>query len=111
AIANGFSRLPVLSNGDEQDVVGLAFTKDLMRIEREGRGQTPVRDIARAVRFIPENKPVARLMREMQAEKFHLAMVADEYGGIAGLVTLEDCLEELVGEIVDEYDEEEAEVE
>ncbi len=111
AIANGFSRLPVLSNGEEQDVVGLAFTKDLMRIEREGRGQTAVRDIARAVRFIPENKPVARLMREMQAEKFHLAMVADEYGGIAGLVTLEDCLEELVGEIVDEYDEEEAEVE
>ena len=57
--------------------------------------------------FIPENKPVARLMREMQAGKFHLAIVADEYGGIAGLITLEDCLEELVGEIVDEYDTEE----
>ena len=54
--------------------------------------------------FIPENKPVSRLMREMQAGKFHLAIVADEYGGVAGLVTLEDCLEELVGEIVDEYD-------
>jgi putative hemolysin len=59
------------------------------------------------VRFIPENKPVARLMREMQAGKFHLAIVADEYGRIAGLITLEDCLEELVGEIVDEYDIEE----
>lgn len=111
AIANGVSRLPLLSNGEAQDVVGLAFAKDLMRIEREGRGQTPVREVARAVRFIPENKPVARLMREMQAEKFHLAMVADEYGGIVGLVTLEDCLEELVGEIVDEYDEDEAQVE
>ena len=57
--------------------------------------------------FIPENKPVARLMREMQAEKFHLAIVADEYGDVVGLITLEDCLEELVGEIVDEYDIEE----
>jgi CBS domain containing-hemolysin-like protein len=62
------------------------------------------------VHFVPENKPVNRLMREMQAEKFHLAMVADEYGAFAGLVTLEDCLEELVGEIVDEHDDEDAEV-
>ncbi|MEJ7800542.1 MAG: transporter associated domain-containing protein, partial [Ilumatobacter sp.] len=60
------------------------------------------------VRFIPENKPVSRLMREMQAGKFHLAIVADEYGDVAGLITLEDCLEELVGEIVDEYDTEDA---
>ena len=67
----------------------------------------PALDLARPVRFIPENKPVARLMREMQAGKFHLAIVADEYGRIAGLITLEDCLEELVGEIVDEYDIEE----
>jgi magnesium and cobalt transporter len=63
------------------------------------------------VRFIPENKPVSRLMREMQAGKFHMAIVADEYGDIAGLITLEDCLEELVGEIVDEYDTEEHGVE
>jgi len=56
------------------------------------------------VRFVPEHKPVRQLMREMQAGKFHLALVADEYGAISGLVTLEDCLEELVGEIVDEYD-------
>ena len=71
----------------------------------------PVLELARPVRFIPENKPVARLMREMQAGKFHLAIVVDEYGGIAGLITLEDCLEELVGEIVDEYDTEVATVE
>jgi len=102
AIAHGISRLPV--QGADGDIVGLAYTKDLIREEREGRGETPALDLARPVHFIPENKPVSRLMREMQAGKFHLAIVADEYGGVAGLVTLEDCLEELVGEIVDEYD-------
>ena len=109
-IAHGFSRLPV-SGSDEDDIVGLAFTKDLMRAEREGRGDLPVLDLARDVTFIPENKPVARLMREMQDSKFHIAIVADEYGDIAGLVTLEDCLEELVGEIVEEYDAEEHDIE
>ena len=94
------------AEGDD-DVIGLAYTKDLIRAEREGRGDLSVLDLARPVRFIPENKPVSRLMREMQAGKFHLAIVADEYGDVAGLVTLEDCLEELVGEIVDEYDIEE----
>ena len=110
AIAHGFSRLPVSGTNDD-DIVGLAYTKDLIRAERDGRGGIPVLELARPVRFIPENKPVARLMREMQAGKFHLAIVVDEYGGIAGLITLEDCLEELVGEIVDEYDTEEATVE
>jgi len=110
AIEHGYSRLPVLGPGEEDDIVGLAFTKDLMRAEREGGGGRSVHDFVRTVRFIPENKPVARLMREMQAEKFHLAIVADEYGAIAGLITLEDCLEELVGEIMDEYDVEGAEV-
>jgi len=110
AIANGYSRLPVFGP-DDVDIIGLAYTKDLIRAEREGRGDLAVLDLARPVRFIPENKPVSRLMREMQAGKFHLAIVADEYGDIAGLVTLEDCLEELVGEIVDEYDIEEHGVE
>ncbi len=110
AIANGFSRLPVFGPGDA-DVIGLAYTKDLIRAEREGRGDLSVLDLVRPVRFIPENKPVSRLMREMQAGKFHLAIVADEYGDVAGLITLEDCLEELVGEIVDEYDIEEHTVE
>lgn len=105
-IAHGISRLPIHADQGD-DIVGLVYAKDLIRSEREGRGDTPALDLARPVHFIPENKPVARLMREMQAGKFHLAIVADEYGGIAGLVTLEDCLEELVGEIVDEYDTEE----
>jgi CBS domain containing-hemolysin-like protein len=106
AIAHGYSRLP-LHGEDGDDIVGLIYTKDLIRAERDGNGDTSAADLQRDVRFIPENKPVARLMREMQAGKFHLAIVADEYGGIAGLITLEDCLEELVGEIVDEYDIEE----
>ena len=109
AIEHGFSRLPVLGGGDD-DVVGIAYTKDLMRAERDGKGDHPVTEFLRPARFVPENKPVARLMREMQAEKFHLALVADEYGGLAGLITLEDCLEELVGEIVDEHDEEDTQV-
>jgi CBS domain containing-hemolysin-like protein len=110
AIANGYSRMPVFGP-DDTDVIGLAYTKDLIRAEREGRGDLSVLDLVRPVRFIPENKPVSRLMREMQAGKFHLAIVADEYGDVAGLITLEDCLEELVGEIVDEYDIEELPVE
>ena len=110
AIAHGFSRLPVFGD-DETDIAGIAFTKDLIRAEREGRGDLPVLDLIRPVVFIPENKPVARLMREMQAAKFHLAIVADEYGDIAGVITLEDCLEELVGEIVDEYDTDRADIE
>jgi magnesium and cobalt exporter, CNNM family len=107
AIGHGFSRLPVLGVGGEDDVVGIAYTKDLMQAERNGQGGHPVTEFIRKAVFVPENKPVNRLMREMQAEKFHLALVADEYGALAGLITLEDCLEELVGEIVDEHDEDE----
>jgi CBS domain containing-hemolysin-like protein len=106
AIAAGFSRLPV-HEGNLDDVVGIAFTKDLIRAEREGHGDRPVRDFARPPHFVPETKRVSRLMREMQERQFHQAVVVDEYGGTAGLVTLEDLIEELVGEIVDEYDVEE----
>jgi putative hemolysin len=107
AIEHGFSRLPILGSGGDDDLIGLAYTKDLIRAERSGGGVLRVTGLMRPVRFVPENKPVARLMREMQAEKYHLAIVADEYGAVAGLVSLEDCLEELVGEIVDEFDDEE----
>ena len=110
AIEHGFSRLPVIG-ASVDDVVGIAYTKDLVRAEREGRGSAPVRPELRPAKFLPETKPLARLMREMQAEKFHLAILVDEYGGTAGLVSLEDCLEELVGDIVDEYDREVPEVE
>ena len=69
-----------MSGTNDDDIVGLAYTKDLIRAERDGRGDLPVLELARPVRFVPENKPVSRLMREMQAGKFHLAIVVDEYG-------------------------------
>jgi putative hemolysin len=106
AIDAGLSRLPVHA-GNVDDIVGVAHAKDLIRAERESHGDAPVRDFARPAHFVPETKRVAELMREMQSEKFHMAIVVDEYGGTAGLVTLEDLIEELVGEIVDEYDVEE----
>jgi CBS domain containing-hemolysin-like protein len=102
-ILNGYSRLPVLGNGID-DVVGVAYAKDLMRAERDDKGDRPVSDIARPAFFVPETKRVAELLREMQSRRNHLAIVVDEYGSTAGLVTLEDLIEELVGEIVDEYD-------
>lgn len=103
AMEAGRSRLPVyMENLD--DVVGIAYMKDLMRAHHEGRSADQVALVARKAHFVPETKRVAPLMREMQAQKFHLAVVVDEYGGTAGLVTLEDLIEELVGEIVDEFD-------
>jgi putative hemolysin len=109
-IPAGFSRIPVYEQGID-DIVGILFAKDLMRELREGNGEKPVRELARKPRFVPETKRVAELLPEMQKEKAHMAIVVDEYGGTAGLVTLEDLIEELVGEIVDEYDVEEAPVE
>src|SRR5665213_3020203 len=106
AIEAGLSRLPVHA-GNVDDIVGVAHAKDLIRAEREGHEAEPVRDFVRHAHFVPEPKRVARLMREMQDLKYHLAIVVDEYGGTAGVVTLEDLIEELVGEIVDEYDVEE----
>ncbi len=110
ALAVGFSRIPVVDhNGD--DVIGVAYAKDLIRAVQSSNGSTSVREHVRAPRFVPETKRVSAMMREMQAEKYHLAIVVDEYGGTAGLVTLEDLIEELVGEIVDEFDVEEPPVE
>jgi CBS domain containing-hemolysin-like protein len=109
-IPAGFSRIPVYGQGID-DIVGIVYAKDLMRAEREGNGEQPVSTIMRAAQFTPESKKVSELMREMQAGKYHMAMVVDEFGGTAGLVTLEDLIEELVGEITDEYDVEETPVE
>ncbi|MGH9069426.1 MAG: hemolysin family protein, partial [Acidimicrobiales bacterium] len=96
AMAAGYSRIPVYDRNID-DVVGVAYTKDLMRADRDGRLDVDVRQLVRSARFVPETKPVANLMREMQSQQFHLAIVIDEYGGTAGLVTLEDLIEELVG--------------
>jgi putative hemolysin len=105
ALAAGYSRIPVHDEGID-DVTGIAYTKDLVRAERAGQAAQPVRELARSAKFVPEAKEVSSLLREMQEEKYHMAIVVDEYGGTAGLVTLEDLLEELVGEIVDEFDQE-----
>ncbi|HEV7886905.1 MAG TPA: hemolysin family protein, partial [Acidimicrobiales bacterium] len=110
AMAAGYSRIPVFEQGID-DIIGVVYMKDLMRAEREGRADEPTRNLVREAHFVPETKRVAELMREMQREKFHMAIVVDEYGGTAGLVTLEDLIEELVGEIVDEFDVEEAQIE
>ena len=106
-LLNGYSRIPVLGEGID-DVIGLVYAKDLMRAERDGREDEPVANLARPATAVPETKPVAELLREMQADQFHMAVVIDEYGGTAGVVTLEDLIEELVGEIVDEFDTEDA---
>lgn len=102
-ILNGFSRIPVAGTGID-DIVGIAYAKDLMRAERDGNGDHPVGDHVRQARVVPEQQRVSALLPEMQVEQFHMAIVIDEYGGVAGLVTLEDLIEELVGEIVDEFD-------
>ena len=109
AVEEGFSRLPIFRKDEDEvdDVEGIVYVKDLVIAERSGRGTESVRVLMREVEVVPESKLVADLMRNMQAKKFHMVMVADEYGIIAGLATLEDCLEELVGEIVDEHDDEE----
>lgn len=106
ALEHQFSRMPVIRTDDDDidDVAGTVNTKDLMRLEREGKGATTVSSIMREAHVVPEGKPVAELMREMQRSQFHLTIVADEYGAFSGIVTLEDCLEELVGEIGDEHD-------
>jgi putative hemolysin len=103
ALAAGYSRMPVYEN-QVDDVLGITYTKDLIGAVRVGKGGMPVATTARPAVFIPESKEVSALLRQMQEEKFHMAIVVDEYGGTAGLVTLEDLLEELVGEIVDEFD-------
>lgn len=104
--AEGHSRLPVYHDSIDQ-IVGVVHVKDLIPFVQDGRGSTPVKEAARAAYFIPESKPLDGLFREMRRRKAHLAIVVDEYGGTAGLVTIEDLLEEIVGPILDEYDVEE----
>jgi CBS domain containing-hemolysin-like protein len=106
ALRSGFSRIPVIGEGTD-DVLGVAYLKDLVRrtyVHRDGESVERVESVMRPAVFVPESKPVDELLREMQAKQSHMAIVVDEYGGTAGLVTIEDVLEEIVGEITDEYD-------
>jgi CBS domain containing-hemolysin-like protein len=105
ALRSGFSRIPVVADNVD-DVVGVVYLKDLVRRDQdhERARQTKLDEVMRPATFVPESKPVDELLREMQTHYSHLAVVIDEYGGTAGLVTIEDILEEIVGEIRDEYD-------
>lgn len=103
-VRSGFSRVPVIGDGVD-DMRGMLYLKDALRATRRtGDADLSTADVMRPVRFVPEMKLVDDLLREMQAESSHIAVVIDEYGGVAGLVTIEDLLEELVGELQDEHD-------
>jgi CBS domain containing-hemolysin-like protein len=106
ALRSGFSRLPVIGENVD-DVVGVVYLKDLVRRSQnstETRNGPRVEELMRPPTFVPESKPVDELLRDMQAQRIHIAIVVDEYGGFAGLLTIEDILEEIVGEIADEHD-------
>src|SRR3954468_3143701 len=105
ALRSGFSRIPVIGENVD-DVVGVVYLKDLVRRSQNthDRNGPKVEEVMRPPTFVPESKPVDELLRDMQAQRIHIAIVVDEYGGFAGLVTIEDILEEIVGEIADEHD-------
>ncbi|WP_370518441.1 hemolysin family protein [Nostocoides sp. HKS02] len=106
-LRSGFSRIPVVGDGSD-DVLGLLYFKDVARrvnADPDAAG-LPVTAQMRPMHFVPESKPVDDLLREMQRDQSHFAVVVDEYGGTAGLITIEDIIEEIVGEIADEYDRE-----
>jgi CBS domain containing-hemolysin-like protein len=105
ALRSGFSRVPVIGENLD-DIVGVVYLKDLVRRTQGLDGERGPRadEVMREPEFVPESKPVDVLLREMQARRIHIAIVIDEYGGTAGLLTIEDILEEIVGEITDEYD-------
>jgi CBS domain containing-hemolysin-like protein len=107
--ASGYSRLPVY-DGTIDHILGITYAKDLLGVLAAGRSEDPVENYLREPSVVPESKPVVELLQDLQSSKVHIAIVVDEYGGTAGLVTIEDMLEEIVGEIQDEYDAEEAKI-
>ncbi|GAB18685.1 hypothetical protein GOEFS_061_00240 [Gordonia effusa NBRC 100432] len=107
AIRSGHSRLPVIGENPD-DIVGVVYLKDLVTRALSGSAQTiKVAELMRPAQFIPDSKPLDKVLGDMQRTRNHMALLVDEYGGIAGLVTIEDVLEEIVGEITDEYDRDE----
>ncbi len=112
-LSRGYSRLPVVGKSVD-DISGVLYIKDVARLLYESPEKLAVSDaasLARKAIFVPESKPVDDLLREMQLSSTHIAIIVDEYGGVAGLATMEDVIEEIVGEISDEYDREIADVE
>jgi CBS domain containing-hemolysin-like protein len=109
-LRTGYSRIPVYGR-DIDDIVGLAYAKDVLRSLHDGQSNKPLAEILRPAPVMPESMRAADCLREMRRRKSHMVIVIDEYGGTSGLVTIEDLLEEIVGEITDEYDREEPNVE
>ncbi|HEX2176242.1 MAG TPA: hemolysin family protein [Nocardioidaceae bacterium] len=112
-LRSGFSRIPVVGENLD-DIVGVVYLKDVTKRvfdNRDAETTERVESVMRPAMFVPDTKPVDELLREMQAERMHVALVVDEYGGTSGLVTIEDILEEIVGEISDEYDQTSTDVE
>jgi CBS domain containing-hemolysin-like protein len=109
-IESGHSRIPTYDDTID-NITGVVYAKDLLKHLRDGSQEAPVEPLAREPSFVPETKKVDELLHEMQQKRVHVAIVVDEYGGTAGLITIEDLIEEIVGEIQDEYDVEEAMIE
>jgi CBS domain containing-hemolysin-like protein len=108
-LEEGYSRMPVYRETID-NIVGLVYTKDLLGL-MEHRDLIILHDVIRPAYFVPETKKISQLMRELQQQKLHIALIVDEFGGTEGIITMEDILEEIVGEIHDEYDEELKDVE
>jgi CBS domain containing-hemolysin-like protein len=111
-LRSGYSRIPVVGE-DTDDIIGMLYLKDVARrVTHDPAGATvPVEEVMRPAAYVPDSKPADDLLKEMQRDRVHVAIVVDEYGGTAGLVTIEDILEEIVGEIADEYDREDPAIE
>ncbi len=109
-IEEGYTRIPIYTNTPDQ-IIGILHAKDLLRICTCGQsGDVDLKEFLNPVSFIPESKPITELLREFQLKKMHMVIVVDEFGGVRGLVTLEDVIEEIVGEIDDEHDDEDSEL-
>ena len=106
ALQGGFSRIPVYEENID-NIIGVLYTKDMLKQLREGHNSLPIRDLVRPAYFVPETKKLDDLLREIRQKRVHMVIVVDEYGSVAGLVTIEDLVEEIVGDIQDEYDREE----
>jgi putative hemolysin len=106
ALQGGFSRIPVYEETID-NIIGVLFTKDMLKQLREGHNSIPIRELVRPAYFVPESKKLDDLLHEIRQKRTHMAIVVDEYGSVAGLVTIEDLVEEIVGDIKDEYDREE----
>ncbi len=107
-IDNGFSRIPVYEESID-NIIGVVYVKDLFNVIREGKLEVEVKNFVRGAYFVPETKPLVEMLEEFKSKHIHIAIVVDEYGGTSGIVTIEDLIEEIVGEINDEFDEDEEE--